>query len=96
MSVTRINEFRARAGGGNVLRDRLLAFLPMIESLEGCLSCQLLQSEKTPEHVVIIEVWDSVEAHLVALLDAPAGDMEETLKLLEYPPTGDYFNYCHV
>jgi len=96
MSVTRINEFRARPGGGDVLRDRLMEFLPVIESLEGCLSCQLLQSQKNPEHVIFIEVWESVESHLVALLDSPAGKMEEILKLLEAPPSGDYFNYCHV
>jgi quinol monooxygenase YgiN len=96
MSVTRINEFRARAGRGDSLRTQLLAYVPIIESLEGCLSCQVLQSQKNPEYIVTIEVWDSIETHLVALLDTPAGDLEETLKLLETPPTGDYFDYCHA
>ncbi len=94
MSITRINEFRAHHGSGDVLRDHIKSFVSMIESSAGCLSCQLLQSRKDSTHIVLIEVWDSIDAHQASLKNVPPEVFHETKKLLAAPPTGEYYEYC--
>lgn len=93
MSIMRINEFRAHAGGGDTLRDRLRAFMPVIASSEGCLSCQLLQSHKDPAHILLLEIWESAEAHQASLQKLPPEEFKEAMKLLAAPPTGEYYDY---
>jgi quinol monooxygenase YgiN len=96
MSVTRINEFRANEGSGDLLRDRLKELVPVIEAADGCLSCQLLQSKKDPLHLIVIEVWDNEIVHKLSLEDVPASVFQEVKKLLAAPPTGEYYEYCHA
>jgi quinol monooxygenase YgiN len=92
MSITRINQFRAHAGGGDALRDGLRAFVPTIQASAGCLSCRVLQSRKDPAHVIVIEEWESVEAHQASLHRIPPDAFGETMKLVVAPPTGEYYD----
>ncbi|WP_019142352.1 putative quinol monooxygenase [Noviherbaspirillum massiliense] len=96
MSIMRINEFRAHEGGGDTLRERLRSFVPMIEASDGCLACHLLQSEKNPAHIVLVEVWDSADAHKASLQNLPPEPFKEAMKLLAVPPTGEYYHYCQA
>lgn len=92
MSITRINEFRAHEGQGDALRERLESFIPTIAASDGCQSCQLLQSQADPAHLVVIEVWDSIEAHQASVRNIPAGAVEDTMKLLAGSPKGEYYH----
>lgn len=92
MSITRINEFRAIDGKGDMLRDRIKSFLPTIESSAGCLSCQLLQSQKDLNHIIVLEVWESIDAHQASLKNTPPDAFHEAKKLLAVPPTGEYYH----
>lgn len=96
MSITRINEFRAIDGSSDLLREQIILLVPVIESAAGCLSCQLLQSQKNKNHFVLIEVWDDVHSHQESLKDARPDVFHEVKKLLAVPPTGEYYDYCHV
>lgn len=96
MSVTRINEFRAIEGSSDMLRDQIVLLVPVIESSEGCLSCQLLQSHKDKNHFVVIEVWNDVHAHQASLKNIRPEVYHEVKKYLAVPPTGEYYDYCHV
>ena len=91
MSITRINEFQAREGRGDNLRNLIRSFVPMIESSDGCLSCQLLQSREDPSRVVVIEVWDSIEAHQASMKNIPPEALQEAMQLLAGPPKGAYY-----
>jgi quinol monooxygenase YgiN len=91
MAVTRINEFQAREGQGDALCDRLRSFVPLIEASAGCRSCQLLQGRDDPTRIVVIEVWDSAEAHQASLRGVPAEAIAETMQLLAGPPKGAYY-----
>jgi hypothetical protein len=42
MSITRINEFRAKDGKDDALRTFLTRLIPTIAVIPGCQSCQLL------------------------------------------------------
>jgi quinol monooxygenase YgiN len=96
MSITRINEFRSSEGNNTQLREQLVLLIPVIESAQGCLSCQLLQSQKDENHFVVIEVWDDVESHQASLKDVRPEVFHELKKYLAVPPTGEYYDYCHA
>ena len=91
MSVTRINEFQAREGKGDTLRELIRSFVPFIETSPGCHSCQLLQNQDDSTRIVVIEVWDSVEAHQESAKNIPPGTLEEATLLLAGPPQGGYY-----
>lgn len=92
MSVTRINEFQAQEGRGGELRKLIAAFVPSIEAAPGCRSCRLLQGVDDPARIVVIEEWESVEAHQAAMRDIPADGMQAAKALLAGPPKGEYLS----
>lgn len=91
MSITRINEFQAQAGQGERLRDLIDSFVPVISASEGCHSCQLLQGMDDATRIVVIEVWDSVEAHQASVKNIPPDALAEARKVLAGPPKGAYY-----
>jgi quinol monooxygenase YgiN len=91
MSITRINEFRAQEGSADQLHALLKSSIPVIEGAAGCLSCQVLRSQKDRNHIIVIEVWESVEAHQASLKAIPPEIFLDARKLLAAPPTGEYY-----
>lgn len=91
MAVTRINEFRAQEGQREQLRDRLRSLIPTIQSARGCRSCELLEDQADAARLLVIEVWDSVEAHRAALQSVAADVFADTMQLLAAPPIGRYY-----
>ncbi len=92
MRVTRINEFQALEGRGDELRALVESFLPTIAAASGCLSCRLLQGQNAAERIVVIEEWQSVEAHQAAVRNVPPDAMQAAMALLAGPPKGEYFS----
>jgi quinol monooxygenase YgiN len=92
MSITRINEFQAKDGQSDSLRDFLTSIMPLIQSSDGCQSCRLLQSHDDPTRIIMIEIWDSVEAHKASLSNIPQGTFKKAMNILAGPPRGEYYN----
>jgi len=92
MTITRINQFRAQAGKDGALRQFLASIVPGIESAAGCRACQLLQSHDDPTRFVVIEVWDSIEAHQASVKNIPAEAFENVMRLLAGAPSGEYYH----
>ena len=92
MSVTRINEFRARAGKTDELRDFLASIVPGIASADGCQSCRLLQSDGDLARFVVVEVWDDIAAHQASAQSIPPDALASVASLLDGPPRGEYFH----
>lgn len=92
MTVTRINEFRARPGPLELesLVTHLRLAVAGIRKTLGCTSCQLLQSQADPLRFVIIEKWKSIEAHQAAASKIPKSAITAMMKLLAEAPRGDY------
>lgn len=90
VSVARINEFRAKDGQAQVLRDLLASIMPVIEASDGCSSCRLLRDLYDEKTFVIVEVWDSVEAHKASFGNITQEQLEEVTRLLAGPPQGRY------
>jgi heme oxygenase (mycobilin-producing) len=92
MSAARIGEFRASPGQNEALRDFLGSILPLILSSQGCLSCDLFQSKEDPAEFIIVEVWESIEAHQASVKNIPPEMMGEILPLLAGSPGGHYYD----
>jgi quinol monooxygenase YgiN len=91
VGVTRINEFRAKDGQSQRVGDFLTSIVSAIEASEGCRSCRLLQDLDDERSFVVIELWDSVEAHRASAKDIPPEQLKEIMQLLTSPPQGRYF-----
>lgn len=91
MSITRINTFRALDEHVDALKKFLLALLPTIRASAGCQSCQLLQDQTVPSRMVIIEVWDSIEAHHDSLQHVAQASIDEVKTMLAAAPVGGYY-----
>lgn len=91
MSITRINTFQAKDGQGDALRELIGSFVPVIEASDRCLSCHLLQNQDDPAQIVVVEVWQSTEAHQASVTNIPPEALAEAMKLLAAPPTGAYY-----
>lgn len=95
MPVTRIGEVQAKDGLVDDLRDFLTSILPGIQESEGCESVQLLQGADDPSMFVVIEVWESIEAHQASVKNIPAEKLGEIMPLLATSPSGSYFRLIH-
>ena len=61
--TTIIVHFYAKAGQGEALRDFVMPAIPRLHELEGCVGGSLYHDLDDPDTVVLIEHWDSAEAH---------------------------------
>jgi quinol monooxygenase YgiN len=91
MSIARIGETQAKAGMQTALRDFLVSILPLILSSRGCLSCELFQDQEDPAKFILVEVWESVEAHQASVKNIPAEKIGEIIPLLAGSPSGRYY-----
>ncbi|HEY1685689.1 MAG TPA: antibiotic biosynthesis monooxygenase family protein [Tepidisphaeraceae bacterium] len=91
MKVTRINEFRAKEGKAEALRTFLTSMIPTNTSSVGCLSCQLLQGHENPTRLVVLEVWENIEAHQTAVQQIPKEAFANVMELLDSAPVGTYY-----
>ena len=91
MSIARIGETQAKAGMEAALRNFLVSILPLILSSRGCLSCELFQDQEDPAKFIMVEVWESVEAHQASVKNIPAEKIGEIMPLLAGSPSGRYY-----
>jgi quinol monooxygenase YgiN len=91
VSVTRINEFRVKDGQSKRVGDFLSSIVSVIEASEGCRSCRLMQDLDDERSFVIIELWESVEAHRASAKDIPPEQLEDIMQVLASSPQGRYF-----
>lgn len=92
MSITRINNFRAREHCAAELKNFLTGILPAIRASAGCLSCELLQDHADPTRIVIVEVWESIEAHRESLSQVPPDSIRQAKQFLAEAPSGGYYS----
>lgn len=92
MSITRINKFQAHEEQARALRDLLKSFVPTIRGSDGCLDCQVLQNLDDPAEIVVIEIWESVEAHQASVKNIPPDALQKAMALIDGPPESAYYS----
>jgi quinol monooxygenase YgiN len=90
MPVTRLNFFTAKAEQREALARFLSEVIQVVINAEGCLSCRLLCDYANPFEFVILETWESVEAHQQAAGLIPKEQIMSVMQYLEKPPRGEY------
>lgn len=88
MAITRINHFSAADGKEDQLQTFLCSLVPYITSCNGNLMCEVLRQQDSDNKFVVIEKWQSVEAHQQSLSDFPSDEMEAAMALFGAPPSG--------
>ncbi|SEL48661.1 Antibiotic biosynthesis monooxygenase [Colwellia chukchiensis] len=94
MNIVRVNEFVAAAGKSAELFRFLQSLVPYISAAKGCISCELLKHHQHGDQFMIIERWDCIESHQLALTNYPQDDMQAAMSLFGSPPKGNYFRSC--
>ena len=91
MPIIRINEFKAKDEKVSDLREFLLCILPLVKSSQGCVSCELLARQDSPSNFVVMEAWESTDAHQNSAKNIPVDELKKVMALLAEPPKGYYF-----
>jgi quinol monooxygenase YgiN len=91
MSITRINQFEAKAAAEEELHAFLQSVIAVITACPGCISCRLLRSVDNPACLAIIEEWDSIAAHKEAAHAIPREKLAAAAALFAKPPSGMYY-----
>lgn len=93
MSVTFINTFTTKNGQEDAFIEMAKGWSANLNQVSGCSEMKIYRRSDDPHKVVLIEQWDSKEAHK-AFVDSMAenGGMEEPMKLLQGMPEGTFLN----
>ena len=91
MTITRINEFEAMPEKGAELHAFLVSLQRYIKSSKGCLSCEVLTKTDNDLMLVVIEKWETKEAHRQSIESYPQEKMAEVMPLFALPPKGSYY-----
>ena len=96
MTILRIGEVQAREGQGDALLEHLQTFfIPGIESSQGWISYQILRHQDDPTRIMIIEVWESVEAHRASAMSIPPEVVQKVRELVAGSLSGGYYTAVH-
>lgn len=91
MTIVRVNEFTAAEGKSVELFNFLQELMPYISGAEGCLSCEVLKHQEHSDQFMIIERWNSIENHQLAITNYPQENMQAAMSLFGAPPKGSYY-----
>ncbi|PUA26405.1 MAG: hypothetical protein B0W54_21800 [Cellvibrio sp. 79] len=91
MAITRINNFEAKVGSEQKLYEFLQSVISVVKNCPGCIGCQLLRSTENSANLVIVEQWDSIEAHRNAASAIPPEQLKAAYDFFATPPSGSYY-----
>lgn len=91
MSITRFNEFHAKTGHSDDLHQLLGSIIPVIKAAKGCRGCQLMRNIDEPNKFIIIEEWQSRQAHQAAMQLIPPEKFQAAMEFFDSPPKGSYY-----
>ena len=92
MAITRINEFQAAEGKEQELYAFLQGLIPYISSSEGNLQCDVLRKKDSKAHFVVLEKWESEEAHQESVANYPKEEMQAAMSLFGAPPVSTSYH----
>ena len=92
MSIVRINEFQAADGKAGELFAFLRSLIPYISSSKGCVSCEVLRAQEAADSFIVIEKWQSIEAHTASIENFPKDEMQAAMPLFGAAPKGRFYH----
>ena len=93
MAVTVLLDLHTKAGRGDELEEFLAKILPDSRAFDGCIELRVVRNQDDPEHIVVIERWES-RAHHEAYFAwrVEEGTLAAALDYLETQPVFRYFD----
>jgi quinol monooxygenase YgiN len=91
MPIYRIGEMIAADGRAEDLRRFLARVMEVIRASEGSLDVQMYQSQDDPARFLMIETWESAEAHQASVKNIPPEMIGEFRPLVKESSKGSYF-----
>lgn len=89
--TTVIVHFHAKPGKADALRQFILPAIPHLSELHGCRGGSVFNDLDDPELFVLVEHWDSREAHRAYVEKIESdGTMDDMMPLLAGPPERRY------
>lgn len=92
MSITRINQFKSAEGKEGELFEFLNFLSSYISSSEGNLHYEVLRNNEDQSDFVVIEKWDSIEAHKTSVANYPVEKMQAAMPLFGGMPISNYYS----
>ncbi len=92
MNITRVNQFQSAQKKEEELFKFLKSLIPYITSSEGCISCEILRSNESKDQFLVIEKWQSIEAHKKSIELFPKEEMQAAINLFGAAPNGSYYH----
>ncbi len=92
MAITRINQFQASVGNEDNMKAFLQSLVPYISGSPGCISCEVLSNDDNPSECIVLERWESKDAHRASVANFPQKDMQAAGILFSASPKGWYYS----
>ena len=93
MSIARHYVMNAREGQDAVLETALRDLADIVRGVPGSQGVELLRDLGNERRFILIEKWDSVEAHSAGGKQIPKEAIAPLMAALDGPPDGAYFDY---
>ena len=91
MTTTVIVHFHAKQGKEDELRKFMMPAIPRLSELKGCEGGSLFHDIDEPGLYVLVEHWESVDAHKAYIEQIESdGTMDDMMPLLDRPPERRY------
>jgi heme oxygenase (mycobilin-producing) len=91
MGFTRVNEFVATEGREEELTALLADVTHYLLRQPGCQNAELLISDEDEARLLVIERWESKDAHHQALANFPKDQLAAAREFFARPPRGEFF-----
>jgi quinol monooxygenase YgiN len=65
--------------------------VPYITAVKGCISCELLKHHEHEDQFMIIERWDCIKSHQLAIDDYLQEKMQAAMSLFSAAPKSNYY-----
>jgi hypothetical protein len=93
MSVVRVGECRAKEGQAVSVAEFVQSVIVAgVKASPGCQDCYAWQSQDDPARFMIVELWESVEAHSNAVMQIDPADIARFREIVAEMTSSGYFD----
>jgi quinol monooxygenase YgiN len=93
MTVARLYRLEAAEGKATQLEGALSELAGRVRPIAGCQGVEILRSTDNGNHFILIEKWDSIDAHKRGAKSLGKEAVSPMMAVIATPPLGAYLEY---
>jgi quinol monooxygenase YgiN len=93
MTVARLYRLEAAEGKATQLEGALSELAGRVRQIAGCQGVEILRSSDNGSNFILIEKWDSIDAHKKGAKSLGKDAVSPMMAALAAPPAGSYLEY---